>query len=243
MAKIKVGIVEDEMLIAQGIVSALTSFGYDVSEPAISYTEALGMIVSEQPDVLLLDIQLKGHKDGIDLAQKVKEEYNIPFIFLTANADTATVEKAKVLNPHAYLVKPFNKQELYTSIEVCLHNFAVANSVLPLEDKGDYFLQDCMFIKQGQVYHKVKLADIIYIESSDVYVNVHTPIGKMLIRNSLQSYLDSLNSSRFVRVHKSYVVNVDHIDSIGADSILIKNTEIPVGRTYREPLMKLLGLE
>ncbi len=243
MAKIKVGIVEDEMLIAQGIVTALSSFGYNVTEPAISYTEGLAMVVSEQPDVLLLDIQLKGSKDGIELARKIKEDYNIPFIFLTANADTATVERAKELNPHAYLVKPFTKHELHISIETCLLNFATANSPVPVEPKGDYFLKDCMFIKQGPVYHKIKLDDIIYLESSDVYVNVHLPIGKLLIRKSLQAFLDMLDPKKFVRVHKSYAVNTDHIDSISSDSILIKNIEIPVGRSYKDDLMKFLELE
>ena len=90
MANVKVGVVEDEMLIAHGIVQALTALGYESTEPAISYTEALGMIVDERPDILLLDIQLKGHKDGIDLARRVKEEFNIPFIFLTANADAGS---------------------------------------------------------------------------------------------------------------------------------------------------------
>ena len=243
MAKIKVGIVEDEMLIAQEIASALTTFGYNVTEPAISYTEALGMIVSEQPDILLLDVQLKGSKDGIELARKVKEDYNIPFIFLTANADTATVDRAKELNPHAYLVKPFGKGELYASIEIALHNYATGNNATKVQEKPDYFIKDALFVKQGPVYHKIKIEDIIYMESSDVYVNVHSTVGKMLVRNSLQNFLELLDSKRFFRVHKSFAVNLDHVDSISADSLLIKNIEIPIGRTYKDDLMRFLELE
>ena len=109
MSKIKIGIVEDEMLIALGISEALKELGYDVTEVANSYTEALEMIVNEKPDILLLDIQLSGHKDGIDLAWKIKNDFQIPFIFLTANADLATVERAKNVSPQAYLIKPFRK--------------------------------------------------------------------------------------------------------------------------------------
>src|SRR4051812_34763493 len=103
MTKIKVGIVEDEMVIAEGIIVALTQLGYDTTEPAASFTEAMELIENERPDILLLDIQLSGKKDGIDLAWKIKEDYNIPFIFLSANADSATVVRAKKLTPPASL--------------------------------------------------------------------------------------------------------------------------------------------
>lgn len=101
MSKIKVGIVEDEMIIALGISDALKDLGYEVATIANNYTQALEIIEAEQPDILLLDIQLSGHKDGIDLALKVKKDFQIPFIFLTANADVATVERAKDAMAHA----------------------------------------------------------------------------------------------------------------------------------------------
>lgn len=82
------------------------------------------IIPRQKPDILLLDIQLSGNKDGIDVAEKVNKDFNIPFIFLTANSDVATVERAKNVSPHAYLVKPFRKNELFTSIELCLHNLS-----------------------------------------------------------------------------------------------------------------------
>src|ERR1700748_3650093 len=128
MDKIKIGIVEDEVIIAEGINSTLKQLGYAVAEPACNYTEALTMMAEEKPDLMLLDITLNGSKDGIDLAWKIKELYNIPFIFLTANADAATVKRAKETEPPAYLVKPFNKDELYASIEICLHNFSQQQS-------------------------------------------------------------------------------------------------------------------
>ena len=82
MTKIKVGIVENDMIIAQGIADALTQLGYAATEPAVSYTEALEMIARERPDILLLDIRLSGRKDGIDLAWKIREDYNLPLFFL-----------------------------------------------------------------------------------------------------------------------------------------------------------------
>lgn len=236
------GVVEDEMIIAHGIINALHDLGYDTTEPAISYTEALGMIVSEHPDVLLLDIQLKGHKDGIDLAKKVKEDYKIPFIFLTANADAATVARAKELNPPAYLVKPFNKSELFAAIEICQHNFSAADTSNNAE-KDNYFIKDCVFIKHGANFHKIKTEDILYMESNNIYINVHTHSHKYMVRQSVQSYLDVIGSRHFMRVHKSFAVNTSHIDQINAESVFINGTEIPIGKTFKDDLLAFLRLD
>ena len=110
-------VVEDEIVIADNICMILEDLGYEVLEPAINYEEALETIKEDVPDLAILDIQLGGRRDGIDLAWKIKEDYSFPFIFLTSNADAATVERAKKVAPPSYLVKPFNKDDLFTSIE------------------------------------------------------------------------------------------------------------------------------
>ncbi|MGB0430024.1 MAG: response regulator, partial [Bacteroidia bacterium] len=122
MAKVKILVVEDEIVIADNICDSLDELGYEVCEPAINYTEAVELLEAEKPDIAILDIQLAGSKDGIDLAWKIKEDYDIPFIFLTSNADPRTVDRAKKLTPPAYLIKPFVKDDLYTSIELALYN-------------------------------------------------------------------------------------------------------------------------
>jgi two-component system response regulator LytT len=242
MAKIKVGIVEDEMIIADRIAVALDQLGYEVTEPAISYTEALEMIERDKPDILLLDIVLSGHKDGIDLAWKIREDYNIPFIFLTANADPATVERAKKLNPPAYLVKPFSKDELYTSIEICLHNYSSARLNKAVTDRENYVINDCIFVKQGNNFIKVKLEDILYLKSDRIYITVYTAKNKMLVRSTIQNYVDIINLSSFVQVHRSYAVNLNHLESINTELLTIHGQEIPIGKTYRDDLLSNLRL-
>ncbi|MCD6010664.1 MAG: pdtaR [Flavipsychrobacter sp.] len=242
MASIKVGVVEDELIIAAGIIKTLKELGYTPTEPAISYTDALEMIERERPDILLLDIVLSGNKDGIDLAWKIKEDYSIPFIFLTANSDAATVERAKKVCPPAYLVKPFNKDELYTSIEICLYNFSAHTSNKTPEDKGNYIINDCLFVKQTNNFVKVMLEDITYLESDRVYVTVHTVNNKYLVRNTLQNYMELIGAKNFVRVHRSYVINVHHLTSINTDGITVAGQTIPIGKTYREALLSALRL-
>ena len=242
MANIKVGIVEDEMLIGEGIAQALRELGYIPTEPAISYTEALEMIKKEEPDILLIDIQLSGKKDGIDLAWKIREDHNLPFIFLTANSDINTVERAKKLCPPAYLVKPFNKDELYTSIEICLHNFSEMQGKKQITDKSNYLIKESLFIKQGQSFHKVRVEDIMYLESDNVYVYVYMGQNKLVVRSKLQDYLDLIGSKNFFRVHRSFAINIDHIETIHSEDIVINGREIPIGKVYRDELLKLLRI-
>ena len=129
MNKVKVGVVEDELIIAYNIIDALEELGYSSVGPVTNFTEGIELIKNEQPDILLLDIILSGNKDGIDLAWHIKENYNIPFIFLTSHADKSTVDRAKLVDPPAYLVKPFNKDELYSAIEIALFNFSSKSTI------------------------------------------------------------------------------------------------------------------
>jgi DNA-binding LytR/AlgR family response regulator len=242
MLNIKVGIVEDEMLIADRISMALTELGYIPTEPAVNYTEALEMIERERPDILLLDIVLSGHKDGIDLAWKIREDYNIPFIFLTANSDAATIERAKKVCPPAYLIKPFSKEELYSAIEICLYNYSVAKQSKEPAEKGNYIINDCLFIKQANSFVKIKLDDITYLESDRVYLNVNTVHKKLVVRSTLQNYLDLINAKNFYRIHRSFAVNMLHINSINVDMLTVGNVEIPIGKAYRDELLAALRL-
>ena len=114
--EIKIGIVEDELLIAEKIKMILVDIGYEVCEPVSSYNEAVEMFKIKKPDIVLLDINLGGEKDGIDIAAEINKHYHLPFIFLTANSDGATIERAKEVKPFAYLVKPFTKDELFAKL-------------------------------------------------------------------------------------------------------------------------------
>lgn len=243
MSKIKIGIVEDEVIIADNLCNTLTNLSYDVAEPADSFAEAVEMIEAERPDLLLIDIQLVGKKDGIDLAWKIKQDYHLPFIFLTANADAATVQRAKLAEPAAYLVKPFSKDDLYTSIEICLHNASKNKNEKQEPDNASYIINDAIFIKDGQYFHKVKFADILYLECEHVYVRVHTTEKNFLVRTSIQHYLAHFDERKFFRIHRSYVVNLEQVVTVNTEHILIRNIELPIGKTYQDALMAKLKLE
>lgn len=245
MGKIRIMIVEDEMVVADHLAVILHKLGYESLPPVINYSEAVSMLESEKPDLALLDIQLAGSKDGIDLAWKIKEEFNIPFIFLTSNADPRTVARAKHLNPPAYLVKPFNRDDLYTSIELALFNFQ--SSPTKPEDSAkkpvSSLLQNVLFVRNKNLFVKVKIEEIVYLKADHVYVEVHTLDEKVfLIRNSLTQLTDKL-PKQFFRVHRSYTVNLDHLEAINSLYILAGSHKIPVGKNYRDDLLSQISIE
>lgn len=245
MSKVKILVVEDEIVIADNICSILETLGYEVTEPAINYTEAIEQLEEQQPDLALLDIQLAGSKDGIDLAWKIKEEFDIPFIFLTSNADPRTIERAKDLNPPAYLVKPFNKDDLYTSIELALHNFRSSspNSASPSSNGEEIIIKDSFFIKEKGLFQKIKFSDILFLKSEHVYVELYTKSGKkFLIRNTMQDFIKDLPSN-FFRVHRSYAVNLNYLEAMNSKFVMIGADEIPLGQSFKEHLIKRIQIK
>lgn len=242
MQKITVAVVEDEIIIADSICAALEDLGYRVPEPCASYSEAVDLFRHWPPDLVIVDIHLAGEPDGIKLGEHLTGA-GIPFIFLTANSDSLTVQRAKVMRPSAYLVKPFQRADLYAAIEVALHNAlpplvpAATRSASPAAPS-----RRSLFVKEGAFFCKVEFDEILYLSSDHVYVTLHTAARKYLVRASMQQYLDRLEPFRFRRVHRSYAVNLDKIDRMGTEVLYIGAQEIPVSRAYRDTLLQELNI-
>ncbi len=234
MAKIKILVVEDEILIADSICDTLESLGYEPLEPAISFTEAIEFIDNNKPDLAILDIQLSGKKTGIDLAESISKNYKFPFIFLTSNSDVATLSEAKKLQPSAYLVKPFTKDELYTSIEVALYNYSQKQE---LKNNEDTIIKDALFLKEKGVFQKIKFEDILYLKSDHIYIELFlTNNKKSVVRGSLNEIISKLTND-FIRVHRGFIINTNHLQQIEAASLMINNQVIPIGKKYRQDIL------
>ncbi len=241
MSKIKILVVEDEIIIADHLCDTLEELGYEVLEPAINYTEALILIQQENLDLAILDIQLSGKKTGLDIAKEIQKTKNFPFIFLTSNADSGTVELAKKVKPAAFLVKPFTKKELFTSIEIALSNFNEQKIEKELETTNS---KDAIFIKDKGVFLKVRFDEILYIKSDHVYIEIFLKNGnKYLVRNSLKEVLKTLNDT-FLQVHRGYVINTMYLSQVNRFSVNIEGEaeNIPVGKKHKEDLLRKLKL-
>ena len=116
-------VVEDEHIVAMGIKKMLKSLGYTVTGVASSGEDAISKAESTFPDVVLMDIMLKGDIDGVEAAGKIKERFDIPVVYLTAYSDNNILERAKRTEPFGYIIKPFDEKDLYSNIEVALHKY------------------------------------------------------------------------------------------------------------------------
>lgn len=225
MAEIKIGIVEDEGLIAESIMVMLLNLGYDVLEPVSEFREAIKMLETNKPDLVILDILLNDTEgDGVKIAEYINEHLSIPFIFLTANADAATVARAKKTMPAAYLLKPFTKQDLFATIEVAVGKYLPAQA---------YAASPYFFFKHTNKFWKVYEMEIIYIESSHVYLHINTKDNKYVHRSTVDEFLGKLSPNRFVKIHRSYIINVNYVNSYDTETVEVNGVSLPISKSHR----------
>lgn len=247
---IKILIVEDNVIIADDMQSMLEEIGYEIVDNVIVYEQAVDVLKNNHVDLVLIDIILASDKTGIDLGKHIRDTYNIPFIFVTSNSDRATVENAKTVKPDGYLVKPFEQQDLYTSIEIALSNFNYAKkgvTKLAEDDEvadtitSNSVLKDSIFVKKQHLYYRIQFTDIQFIKADNVYLEVNTADKKFLVRSPLKDYLEKLPKNKFYRAHKSYIVNVDHIDAVNSKDIMINNNLIPISKDFKEFILSSMN--
>lgn len=237
MSKVKLLIVEDEMIIASDMKMMLESVGYEVTGIARSAEKAVTLLEETKPDLLLIDINLGKGMEGIELGRLMHEKYHLPFIFCTSYSDSRTVAEAKQVRPNGYLLKPFTKDDLYVAIEIALLNFSNA-----IEPQSDIILQDSIFVKEGKLYTKVPFEDILYIEQDRNYVEIHTMHRVHPVRSALKDFIKNLPPKKFLQVHRSFIVNISCITAINSDIIRVKEKEIPISKAHREELLSKVRL-
>jgi PAS domain S-box-containing protein len=148
MNEITIVVVEDESIVAKDIQNNLKKLGYNVPATAPNAEVALQKIEEIRPDLVFLDIKLKGDVDGIEVAGKIKETYNIPVIFLTSYVDKSTLDRAKVTEPYGYIVKPFNESDLQSTVEMALYKFQKDQET---KDSKDRFENTLSSIDEGAI--------------------------------------------------------------------------------------------
>ncbi|PVY39985.1 LytR/AlgR family response regulator transcription factor [Pontibacter virosus] len=253
MARLKLLIAEDDVVIAQNLSLSLESMGYEVCQAVSSGEELLLQVHQHQPDLIILDITLEGKLDGIETAALLAKATKVPFIFMTAFSDKETIDRAKQTNPHAYLVKPFDARTLQSSIELAIHNAgtrqlqpeqAVAIPVQATDtvEADNFLLHDALFVKVRNRLEKVMLEDIVWAEAQDIYCNIKTRTHLHLVSQSLKNLEQRLPANQFMRVHRSYIVQLTAIEAIEDNNILIGGKQIPIGNTHRDALLKRLQI-
>jgi DNA-binding LytR/AlgR family response regulator len=240
---IKILVVEDEMIIGAKISMQLTNLGYEVTGILPRGEEAILHVADNKPDIVLLDINLKGKLDGIETAAQLQQYGHIPVIYLTANSDDATFNKAKATRPYAFIAKPFKQLDLQRAIELTISRMAEDEQVQSTEkriagEEQPFILSDRIFVRYKEKMIKIMLADILYIEADRNYSHVFTINKDYLLSITLKAIEEKLNMQLFMRIHRSFLINIGHVDEVTENQVILAKKTIPLGTGMREQLMQ-----
>jgi len=244
---IKILVVEDEMIIGAKISMQLTNLGYEVTGLLPRGEEAILHVEENKPDIVLLDIHLKGKLDGIETALQIQKLAEIPIIYLTANSDEATFNRAKVSRPYAFISKPYKQLDLQRAIELTISRMAENETGPQTEDNTEntnderpFILSDRIFVRHREKMIKIIVAEILYIEADRNYCRIYTKNKEYLLSITLKTIEEKLPGRIFLRTHRSYIVNLAHIDEVADGHIIIAQKAIPLSAGLKEQLLQRL---
>lgn len=242
MNTLKILIIEDEIITATDLKETLEKYGHQILAIAKNHAEAMQAIEKQLPDLILLDINLRySAADGIEIAREISNEYHIPFVFLTALSETQTFERAKAINPAAYLLKPFRHRELAFQIELA-YNHYISNRKL----ENNPIKADNIYLPLEKGHQKINKNDVLFLKAEGAYVNV-------FVKNQKNPYLFSMNfgylvqyftTSNFYQISRSYLINIDYLTRFDSDNIYMNHYEgkIPLPQNRRADLVKKLAI-
>lgn len=174
MGKTKIMVVEDEFMLAKGIKYILEEEDFEVLIGINNVEEAIIKTIEFSPDLILIDINLKGSKDGIDFANYLLNNHSIPFIYISSIFDKVTLERIKETRPYGFIVKPFKEADLKTSVAIVLNNFLHKNldpirSNIPLKDDLPFRIKNAVNYINENIGEKIELDDLAAVAKLKVH--------------------------------------------------------------------------
>lgn len=227
----KILIVEDEPIIRQDLAFCIEDMGHEVIGQASSVEKARPLITQLAPDLILLDINLEGKMDGIDLGMEVHGQLQIPFIYITSYYDQATVARAKHTFPAAYVLKPFDEDDLKINIDLAL---------MKKQKSTRQFSSNKLFVKNNQDLVAITTSEILFVAADDNYCKVYAEKGEYVLAHTLKKTEEKLSTKGFIRIHKSYLINFERIDTITEGYVYIGEHHLPIGKSYKAYLQEFL---
>lgn len=246
---IRVLIVEDELLYGDLLSEQLEALGFEPLGPVATAAQAQTMFEALRPDLVLLDVGLRGPMDGIALAAALLARQPVPLIFVTAATDRATFERARAVGPAAFIAKPFDATTLQNAVELALHNFAAPSANHPAApvpaDGPAALVRDAFFLKEREGLVKVPHGAVLYVEADDRHCVLVLANGRRhALRRPLRELADELAVHDFLQIHRSFVLNLRHLDSLNPAefTVQVAGRTLPLGRSYRDELLRRLHL-
>ena len=217
----KILIVEDEILIAEDLKDNLVSFGHDTVEMAHNKKDAIALVQTYDPDLVLLDVRMENERDGIDIGEYISANFQKPFIYITAHSDVNMVKEIVKTKPAGYITKPVKKSDLFAAISLVSEQLAVKEN-------------NVFKIKDGYSTVIIPIDSIIYVESEGNYVNIFCDEKKYVARQSLESIIDELPDSNFFRIHRSYLINIKKVSKFSRKEVDMGKIVLPISRNLAD---------
>lgn len=231
----KIIIVEDEPELANNIAELTSLLGYSVSGIFNNSKSCLNFLYNNHADLILMDILIKGEGNGITLAESIKKQFNIPIIFCSAYTDDIILQKVKQVSPQGYIVKPFSRDILKTTL------FLALNSHLQPKEERASFHKETFHVRDKGYVIPLEVNKILLARADGLYTEIITSEKKYLIRDILKDIEARLPQEKFLRVHKSFLVNMDHVTSFNSKGITINKQIIPLRRGLFKTLKEMFG--
>ncbi|MFC5626648.1 LytR/AlgR family response regulator transcription factor [Algoriphagus winogradskyi] len=246
MKEERILIVEDDISIAENIQEILELLGYVNTDIANSANQCIKIIKKYRPDLIFMDIKLKGDKDGIELGEIVKQMVDAPLVYVTSYSDPTIIERAKRINPAGFIVKPFNTNDIHAIVEIVLYNKrtkpTTETATVSAASDSPFLVTDAVFIKADNAFERVSYEDIYYVEANGNMVTIFTKNRDYNIRKSMKEIEEILPSQLFLRVQKSFIVQLGQIESFNTKEITLRSgSMVQVGRQYYNSFLAKLS--
>lgn len=228
MRPLQVMIVEDEPFIAEDLATMLADLGHAVTGRARDAAEALHLLHTVTTDLVMLDIRLGDGPDGFAVAAGLQQR-GIPFLYVTSHTDADTLARMGETRPAGFIRKPFDEEDLRAQLAVALTRTTPTGP-------ADLFVRD-----KGRLV-RLPVGEVLFAEADDNYVILHTAERRHVLVATLAHIQQRLGTAGFVRVHRSYLVNLHRVSALHDGHVLVGPHRVPVGRTHRDALKARLRI-
>lgn len=252
MDKVKVMIVEDELIIAESLKVMLEGMGYEVPAIFTSGKKTLDVFMPGFADIIIMDIHLAGNTNGIDTSIEIRKISTAPIIYITDSKDEYLRKKAIYeTNTVQFLTKPFTRLDISIAIDLAIKAIKGQNLISEQANSSSYLINEFIFVRDVQGFKKILISDIIFVKAEGSYCNLFYKINSahgekkkdakrddsILFSENLSFLEEKLSfAKQLVRVHRSYLININSVNKIHENRLWVEDNEIPIGKTYKNEI-------
>lgn len=212
-------------------------------------TDYLSAILSleeyAKPDVVIVDLSLPGKQDGVRLAELVMSRYELPVVVVADRNNASHLDAVRMLQPLGCLLHPYHPSDVQVTLELLAHRVRHTDILSPLRQQAfvslaDSPMRDCLFLRKKNSFKRVLISDILMLAADNNYTEIYTREEKFVYSALLRQMESRLADHSFVRVHRSYIINIAAVEGFEGNHLFVGGMEVPVSKSYRDAVFAIL---